>query len=148
MDSHFYSDHHPLSHYIPYPSDSDILPIIPLDVRKESIRKRPKYTRYPEKIFYWTFIDDAYRSKLGCLTCRSKKVKCDELKPKCTRCTLGHREVSDYLWSLTKQLTLFLSALGQRTALHLAGEAMSLRSDTTSLHHLPLNIARLHQPLH
>jgi hypothetical protein len=40
-------------------------------------RKRPKYTR----------------SKKGCLTCRSKKIKCDERKPICTRCEHGHREV-------------------------------------------------------
>lgn len=40
-------------------------------------RKRPKYTR----------------SKKGCLTCRSKKIKCDERKPMCTRCEHGHREV-------------------------------------------------------
>lgn len=39
-------------------------------------RKRPKYTR----------------SKTGCLTCRVKKIKCDEAKPICTRCTHGHRE--------------------------------------------------------
>ncbi|KAI0663505.1 hypothetical protein C8Q70DRAFT_361513 [Cubamyces menziesii] len=39
-------------------------------------RKRPKYTR----------------SKTGCLTCRGKKIKCDETKPKCMRCTHGQRE--------------------------------------------------------
>jgi Fungal Zn(2)-Cys(6) binuclear cluster domain len=45
-------------------------------------RKRPKYTR----------------SKKGCLTCRSKKIKCDERKPLCTRCEHGHREVRFHLW--------------------------------------------------
>ncbi|KZT52097.1 hypothetical protein CALCODRAFT_102473 [Calocera cornea HHB12733] len=39
-------------------------------------RKRPKYTR----------------SKAGCLTCRTKKIKCDELHPICTRCLQSHRE--------------------------------------------------------
>jgi len=39
-------------------------------------RKRPKYTR----------------SKTGCLTCRVKKIKCDETKPNCMRCTHGQRE--------------------------------------------------------
>ncbi|PPR05825.1 hypothetical protein CVT26_010105 [Gymnopilus dilepis] len=39
-------------------------------------RKRPKYTR----------------SKTGCLTCRVKKIKCDETKPNCMRCTHGSRE--------------------------------------------------------
>ncbi|KEP49151.1 putative glycoside hydrolase family 43 protein [Rhizoctonia solani 123E] len=39
-------------------------------------RKRPKYTR----------------SKTGCLTCRTKKIKCDETKPMCTKCVHGQRE--------------------------------------------------------
>ncbi|KAF8210486.1 hypothetical protein K438DRAFT_1665651, partial [Mycena galopus ATCC 62051] len=39
-------------------------------------RKRPKYTR----------------SKTGCLTCRVKKIKCDEAKPNCMRCTHGQRD--------------------------------------------------------
>ncbi|CDO77328.1 hypothetical protein BN946_scf184775.g19 [Trametes cinnabarina] len=39
-------------------------------------RKRPKYTR----------------SKTGCLTCRGKKIKCDETKPTCLRCSHGQRE--------------------------------------------------------
>ncbi|OSD06877.1 hypothetical protein PYCCODRAFT_1431066 [Trametes coccinea BRFM310] len=39
-------------------------------------RKRPKYTR----------------SKTGCLTCRGKKIKCDETKPICMRCSHGQRE--------------------------------------------------------
>ncbi|KIJ67948.1 hypothetical protein HYDPIDRAFT_25403 [Hydnomerulius pinastri MD-312] len=39
-------------------------------------RKRPKYTR----------------SKTGCLTCRVKKIKCDETKPVCMRCTHGQRD--------------------------------------------------------
>ncbi|KAF5326286.1 hypothetical protein D9611_000045 [Ephemerocybe angulata] len=41
-----------------------------------SQRKRPKYTR----------------SKTGCLTCRVKKVKCDESKPVCVRCSHGQRD--------------------------------------------------------
>ncbi|KAF9523989.1 hypothetical protein CPB83DRAFT_861891 [Crepidotus variabilis] len=41
-------------------------------------RKRPKYTR----------------SKTGCMTCRVKKIKCDESKPVCMRCTHGSRECS------------------------------------------------------
>ncbi|KAA1475211.1 hypothetical protein DENSPDRAFT_841952 [Dentipellis sp. KUC8613] len=39
-------------------------------------RRRPKYTR----------------SKTGCLTCRVKKIKCDETKPNCIRCVHGQRE--------------------------------------------------------
>ncbi|KAJ7594018.1 hypothetical protein C8J56DRAFT_1022830 [Mycena floridula] len=44
--------------------------------RQESQRKRPKYTR----------------SKTGCMTCRVKKIKCDEAKPNCMRCTHGQRD--------------------------------------------------------
>ncbi|KAG8978915.1 hypothetical protein FRB90_008253, partial [Tulasnella sp. 427] len=39
-------------------------------------RKRPKYSR----------------SKMGCLSCRVRKVKCDENRPVCTRCAHGQRE--------------------------------------------------------
>ncbi|KAG8905148.1 hypothetical protein FRB99_000614 [Tulasnella sp. 403] len=39
-------------------------------------RKRPKYSR----------------SKLGCLSCRVRKVKCDETRPICTRCAHSQRE--------------------------------------------------------
>ncbi|KAF9516682.1 hypothetical protein BS47DRAFT_1390518 [Hydnum rufescens UP504] len=39
-------------------------------------KRRPKYTR----------------SKAGCLTCRTKKIKCDEIKPICTRCDHAQRE--------------------------------------------------------
>lgn len=39
-------------------------------------KKRPRYTR----------------SKAGCLTCRAKKIKCDEVKPICTRCEHAQRE--------------------------------------------------------
>ncbi|KAH8828226.1 hypothetical protein DL96DRAFT_1602300 [Flagelloscypha sp. PMI_526] len=42
-------------------------------------RKRPKYTR----------------SKNGCLTCRVKKIKCDEVHPVCTRCAQSQREVRE-----------------------------------------------------
>ncbi|KAJ7647094.1 hypothetical protein FB45DRAFT_892335 [Roridomyces roridus] len=44
--------------------------------RQETTRKRPKYTR----------------SKTGCLTCRVKKIKCDEAKPNCMRCQHGQRD--------------------------------------------------------
>ncbi|KAJ7163593.1 hypothetical protein C8R43DRAFT_947025 [Mycena crocata] len=44
--------------------------------QEPTTRKRPKYTR----------------SKTGCLTCRVKKIKCDEAKPSCMRCTHGQRD--------------------------------------------------------
>ncbi|KAL5523610.1 hypothetical protein ACEPAG_7783 [Sanghuangporus baumii] len=51
--------------------------VSPAQIRSDqSQRKRPKYTR----------------SKTGCLTCRAKKIKCDEGKPNCHRCEHAHRE--------------------------------------------------------
>ncbi|EJD02766.1 uncharacterized protein FOMMEDRAFT_156100 [Fomitiporia mediterranea MF3/22] len=51
--------------------------VSPAQIRTEQPqRKRPKYTR----------------SKTGCLTCRAKKIKCDEGKPNCHRCEHAHRE--------------------------------------------------------
>ncbi|KAJ7772597.1 hypothetical protein DFH07DRAFT_166098 [Mycena maculata] len=44
--------------------------------QETTTRKRPKYTR----------------SKTGCLTCRVKKIKCDEAKPSCMRCSHGQRD--------------------------------------------------------
>ncbi|KZV82591.1 hypothetical protein EXIGLDRAFT_843555 [Exidia glandulosa HHB12029] len=46
------------------------------NVAESALRKRAKYSR----------------SKTGCLTCRGKKVKCDESKPVCSRCAHGQRE--------------------------------------------------------
>jgi len=45
--------------------------VTPMAERERHERRRPKYTR----------------SKSGCLTCRRKKIKCDERKPVCQRCT-------------------------------------------------------------
>ncbi|EJC97541.1 uncharacterized protein FOMMEDRAFT_162921 [Fomitiporia mediterranea MF3/22] len=51
--------------------------VSPAQIRAEqSQRKRPKYSR----------------SKTGCLTCRKKRIKCDEVKPICRRCDYGQRE--------------------------------------------------------
>ncbi|KAI0785627.1 hypothetical protein C8Q75DRAFT_775728 [Abortiporus biennis] len=78
--SHLYLSS-PQTHYIsqPYyaaaPPPPTHLHVVPPPQRTET-RKRPKYTR----------------SKTGCLTCRAKKVKCDETKPNCMRCTHGQRE--------------------------------------------------------
>lgn len=33
-----------------------------------------------------------YRSKSGCLTCRQRRVKCDEVKPKCGQCGKKNRD--------------------------------------------------------
>lgn len=37
------------------------------------------------------------RSRNGCLTCRARRVKCDELRPICSRCAAGNRQVSNGL---------------------------------------------------
>ncbi|KAJ7091157.1 hypothetical protein C8R44DRAFT_817199 [Mycena epipterygia] len=50
--------------------------VAPPPRQEPTTRKRPKYTR----------------SKTGCLTCRVKKIKCDEAKPSCMRCTHGQRD--------------------------------------------------------
>lgn len=41
------------------------------------------------------------RSRNGCFTCRSRRVKCDESQPACTNCTKGGRDCS-YIKSPTK----------------------------------------------
>ncbi|TBU33811.1 fungal-specific transcription factor domain-containing protein [Dichomitus squalens] len=76
----------PTHHYVPnayYASQmhagaAHMHVVAPSTVRQDpaSQRKRPKYTR----------------SKTGCLTCRAKKIKCDETKPTCVRCSHGQRE--------------------------------------------------------
>ncbi|EJD52383.1 hypothetical protein AURDEDRAFT_180995 [Auricularia subglabra TFB-10046 SS5] len=73
-----------MSHHGRYTTDAfDSIALSPtMDVMDPShtletaLRKRPKYTR----------------SKTGCLTCRGKKIKCDEMKPVCSRCAHGQRE--------------------------------------------------------
>ncbi|OAP54165.1 hypothetical protein AYL99_11700 [Fonsecaea erecta] len=32
------------------------------------------------------------RSRTGCLTCRARKIRCDEAQPNCANCQRGHRE--------------------------------------------------------
>ncbi|THU95407.1 hypothetical protein K435DRAFT_132060 [Dendrothele bispora CBS 962.96] len=77
----------PTAHYLPpHPQQYYTSPHVPhgqpahsvtTPLRQEAAqRKRPKYTR----------------SKTGCLTCRVKKIKCDETKPNCMRCTHGQRD--------------------------------------------------------
>jgi len=73
----------PASHYVPaaYFTQQHVpghMHVVNASPRQDTgaQRKRPKYTR----------------SKTGCLTCRAKKIKCDETKPNCVRCTHGQRE--------------------------------------------------------
>ncbi len=40
--------------------------------------------------------DRKRRVRSGCLTCRFRKVKCDELRPRCKRCSIAVRDVSAY----------------------------------------------------
>ncbi|EPQ57381.1 hypothetical protein GLOTRDRAFT_115334 [Gloeophyllum trabeum ATCC 11539] len=60
----------------PQPGHMHLVAPLPRPTNVPPQRKRPKYTR----------------SKTGCLTCRAKKIKCDETKPNCMRCTHGQRE--------------------------------------------------------
>ncbi|KAJ3482174.1 hypothetical protein NLI96_g7162 [Meripilus lineatus] len=64
------------AYYTPQPPPSHLHVVAPPQRQEPPQRKRPKYTR----------------SKTGCLTCRGKKIKCDETKPNCMRCTHGQRE--------------------------------------------------------
>ncbi|PPQ62944.1 hypothetical protein CVT24_006184 [Panaeolus cyanescens] len=64
--------------YYPPPTNAPIHIVPPPQRSEVAARKRPKYTR----------------SKTGCMTCRVKKIKCDETKPNCMRCTHGSRECS------------------------------------------------------
>ncbi|KAK0461293.1 uncharacterized protein EV420DRAFT_191786 [Desarmillaria tabescens] len=62
--------------YLPPPPQQYYPPHSPPLTDAQAQRKRPKYTR----------------SKTGCMTCRVKKIKCDETKPNCMRCTHGQRD--------------------------------------------------------
>ncbi|KAJ7217787.1 hypothetical protein GGX14DRAFT_597966 [Mycena pura] len=81
-DSMSYSSGSYMSHSAYYPGSSPEihhahhLAQQPRPEQQPATRKRPKYTR----------------SKTGCLTCRVKKIKCDEAKPNCMRCTHGQRD--------------------------------------------------------
>ncbi|OBZ68304.1 Transcriptional regulatory protein moc3 [Grifola frondosa] len=79
-DSLHYSS--PQNHFVPtayfsQPHTPGHMHVVAASPRQDTTaqRKRPKYTR----------------SKTGCLTCRGKKIKCDETKPNCLRCTHGQR---------------------------------------------------------
>lgn len=43
------------------------------------------------------------RSRRGCLTCRSRKVKCDEVRPRCLRCAGMGRDVSGVLGAVIRR---------------------------------------------
>ncbi|KAF9222571.1 hypothetical protein BS17DRAFT_802813 [Gyrodon lividus] len=66
----------PASYYPPSHGGGHVHVVAPQSRNESQQRKRPKYTR----------------SKTGCLTCRVKKIKCDEAKPVCMRCTHGQRD--------------------------------------------------------
>lgn len=57
------------------------------------------------------------KTKSGCFPCRSRRVKCDEVKPECTRCVASHRSCEydrspkDNTSSLTKTVGT-ITALG------------------------------------
>ncbi|KAF8135676.1 hypothetical protein EV363DRAFT_1581972 [Boletus edulis] len=66
----------PASYYPQSHAGGHVHVVAPQPRTESQQRKRPKYTR----------------SKTGCLTCRVKKIKCDETKPICMRCTHGQRD--------------------------------------------------------
>ena len=44
------------------------------------------------------------RTRTGCLCCRSRRIKCDEERPVCRRCTIAKKQVSLYTRDWQKQL--------------------------------------------
>lgn len=59
------------------------------------------------------------RSRTGCLTCRRRKVKCDERPPTCGKCQIKKREVSGGSSSLSSSLSADLGpCVYRRTATH------------------------------
>ncbi|KAG8928475.1 hypothetical protein FRC02_006871 [Tulasnella sp. 418] len=77
---HFHRQQPQLSPYLLDMFHQQHVPIAPHPLihaqQHQPVRKRPKYSR----------------SKLGCLSCRVRKVKCDEAHPVCTRCAHSQRE--------------------------------------------------------
>ncbi|KAL2134768.1 hypothetical protein VTI74DRAFT_10842 [Chaetomium olivicolor] len=56
------------------------------------------------------------RTKTGCLTCRRRRIKCDEGKPTCNNCVKSRRDCEGYSQRLT-----FKEPLGSYTSGHLYG---------------------------
>ncbi|KAM3522953.1 hypothetical protein MY4038_008397 [Beauveria bassiana] len=71
----------------------------------------------------------APRVRTGCWTCRSRHVKCDEVRPFCIRCRKGNRTCSGYLDSVAPS-SLQLSSASTDSCLE------GLRLNRHFLHHL------------
>ncbi|PQE13475.1 putative UPC2 Regulatory involved in control of sterol uptake protein [Rutstroemia sp. NJR-2017a WRK4] len=65
-------------------------------------------------------------SKTGCATCKVRKIKCDEAKPRCKRCVTTGRNCDGY----SSDITIFKDsvALIQRISVHISGTTEEKRS--------------------
>nr|XP_036581263.1 tannase subunit protein [Colletotrichum truncatum]KAF6789531.1 tannase subunit protein [Colletotrichum truncatum] len=84
--------------------------------------------------------------KTGCRTCKARKVKCDEAKPKCMRCTSSGRECAGYepnfehglAWYRPQQLTAHDQREGRAFQFfsHMVGPVLSGPTDSYFWTHL------------
>ncbi|OLN97554.1 Transcriptional regulatory protein moc3-like protein 1 [Colletotrichum chlorophyti] len=84
--------------------------------------------------------------KTGCRTCKARKVKCDEAKPKCMRCTTSGRQCAGYEATMNQGLSWYrpqqLTAHDQREGRafqffsHMVGPVLSGPMDTYFWTHL------------
>ncbi|KAK9240561.1 hypothetical protein V1525DRAFT_395344 [Lipomyces kononenkoae] len=74
----------------PFPSDESVP--APKKEQQQSDRKRSASERKKDTK------DDVVRrrTRTGCLTCRKRRIKCDEAKPKCSNCTKSRRVCEGY----------------------------------------------------
>ncbi|WYZ46200.1 hypothetical protein EsH8_IX_000425 [Colletotrichum jinshuiense] len=89
--------------------------------------------------------------KTGCRTCKARKVKCDETKPKCTRCTTSGRQCAGYepilenglAWYRPQQLTAHDQREGRAFQFfsHMVGPVLSGPMDTYFWTHLVIQFS-------
>jgi hypothetical protein len=76
----------------------DIIPELPSALKPaEARRPRGRPKKHPQgypSTTKWQGGKEIGRSKVGCITCRRRKKKCDETKPSCTFTTTPHRDSS------------------------------------------------------
>lgn len=75
----------------PHPKESRSL----FPVSCVQIRTYP-HARYCSPALRYRLMTEKRRRKTGCLTCRTRRVKCDERKPNCERCEIANVECAGY----------------------------------------------------
>ncbi|KAK4223674.1 hypothetical protein QBC38DRAFT_487172 [Podospora fimiseda] len=77
------------------------------------------------------------RTRTGCITCRIRRIKCDETKPSCQRCTSTGRPCDGYLLPTTASPSSALSSRALASAvrtLHILGPASRVFSPALPTH--------------